>query len=324
MFKVLLAREIPGPAMERLKGEVDLDCVPEGTKLTKKDLMARIKDKDGFISMLDNPIDGEVLNAATNLKVISNYAVGFNNIDVKTATSKGIVVTNTPGVLTNATADLAWALMMSTSRRILEGDKYLRAGKFDGWAPKLMLGYDFTGKTLGIIGMGRIGSAVAKRASGFEMHVIYHNRHRLSEQEEKDLGVEYVSLDDIITKSDFISIHAPLTDETRHMLGEKQFKSMKKNCILVNAARGPIIDESALVKALKEGWIAGAGLDVYEDEPKVTEELLSMDNVVLEPHIGSATYETRAKMSDMVVDDCLAVLKGNKPANIENSEGYGK
>ncbi|MDI6602229.1 MAG: D-glycerate dehydrogenase [Thermoanaerobacteraceae bacterium] len=324
MFKILLTREIPGPAMEKLKKEVDLEYVSEETKLTKQEIIDKIKDKDGIISMLDDPMDAEVINAAPNLKVISNYAVGFNNIDVKAATARGIVVTNTPGVLTNATADLAWALLMATSRRIVEGDKYLRAGKFHCWGPKLILGYEFAGKTLGIIGMGRIGGAVAKRAKGFDMHVIYYKRHRLSEEEEKEIGAEYVTLDELLSRSDFISIHTPLTDDTRHMLCEEQFKKMKKNCILVNTARGLIIDEKALVKALKEGWIAGAGLDVYENEPEVTPELLEFDNVVLEPHIGSATYEARERMAEMVVEDCLAVLSGNRPQNLVNKEVYEK
>lgn len=322
MFKVLLTREMPGPAMEKLKRGVDLEYVSEETKLTKQEIIDRIKDKDGLISMLDDPIDAEVINAAHDLKVISNYAVGFNNIDIKTATSRGIAVTNTPGVLTNATADLAWALLMAVSRRTAEGDRYLRAGKFRCWGPKLMLGYEFAGKTLGIIGMGRIGSAVAKRASGFDMHVVYYKRHRLSQQEEKKAGAEYAGLDELLSQSDFISIHAPLTDETRHMLGEEQFKKMKDSCILINTARGPIVDESALTAALKQGWIAGAGLDVYENEPAVSPELLEMENVVLEPHIGSATYEAREKMAEMVADDCLAVLKGGRPDNIVNGELY--
>lgn len=324
MFKILLTREIPGPAMEKLKKKVDLEYVSEETKLTKEEIIDKIKDKDGVISMLDDPIDADVINAASKLRVISNYAVGFNNIDIKTATSRGIVVTNTPGILTNATADLAWALLMAVSRRIVEGDKFLRAGRFHCWGPKLMLGYELTGKTLGIIGMGRIGSAVARRARGFDMHVVYYKRHRLSEEEEKEIGAEYVNLDELLSKSDFVSIHAPLTDDTRHMLGEEQFKKMKRSCILVNTARGPIIDEKAMVKALKEGWIAGAGLDVYENEPYITQELLDMDNVVLEPHIGSATYEAREKMAEMVVNDCLAVLNGNKPVNIVNKEVYEK
>jgi glyoxylate reductase len=320
MYKVLLTREIPKAAMERLKKEADLEYVPEETKLTKEDIIERVKDKDGIISMLDDPIDVDVINSAPNLKVISNYAVGFNNIDIKTATSRGIVVTNTPGVLTNATADLAWALLMAVARRIVEGDKYVRAGRFRCWGPKLMLGYEFTGKTLGIIGMGRIGSAVAKRAKGFDMHVVYCNRRSKEEEKKKEIGAEYVSFDELISVSDFISIHAPLTEDTRHMVGEEEFKRMKKNCILINTARGPILDEKALVKALKEGWIAGAGLDVYENEPYITRELLSMDNVVLEPHIGSATYEARERMAEIVVDDCLAVLKGKRPENIVNKE----
>jgi len=318
MYKVLLTREIPEAAMERLKKEVDLEYVSEETKLTKEEIIERVKDKDGIISMLDDPIDAVVINSAPNLKVISNYAVGFNNIDVKAATSRGIVVTNTPDVLTDATADLAWALLMAVARRIVEGDRYVRAGHFHCWGPKLMLGYELSGKTLGIIGMGRIGSAVARRAKGFDMRVVYHNRR--SREGEKDIGAEYVSFDRLISVSDFISIHAPLTEDTRHMLGEEEFKQMKKNCILINTARGPIVDEKALVRALKEGWIAGAGLDVYENEPYVSQELLSMDNVVLEPHIGSATYEARERMAEMVVDDCLAVLKGRRPKNIVNIE----
>lgn len=320
MYRVLLTREIPGAAMERLKKETDLEYVPEETKLTKEEIIERVKDKDGIISMLDDSIDAVVINSAPNLKVISNYAVGFNNIDVKAATSRGIVVTNTPDVLTDATADLAWALLMAAARRIVEGDKYVRAGRFHCWGPKLMLGYEFTGKTLGIIGMGRIGSAVARRAKGFDMRVVYYNRRSKEEEKKKEIGAEYVGFDKLISVSDFISIHAPLTEDTRHMLGEEEFKRMKKNCILINTARGPIVDEKSLVKALKEGWIAGAGLDVYENEPYITQELLSMDNVILEPHIGSATYEARERMAEMVVDDCLAVLKGKRPRNIVNRE----
>ncbi|OQY09477.1 MAG: D-glycerate dehydrogenase, partial [Marinitoga sp. 4572_148] len=222
---------------------------------------------------------------------------------------------NTPGVLSDATADLAWALLFAVARKIIESDNFVRNGNFIGWRPRLFLGYDIKGKTLGIIGMGRIGKEMAKRAKGFEMKVLYYKRNKLSEAEEKELGVEYADLETLIKKSDYISLHTPLTDETYHLLDEKEFSMMKPNAIIINTARGPVINEKVLIKYLKERKIAGAGLDVYEEEPYIPNELLELNNVVLTPHTGSATFETRDKMAEMVADNVIAALKGDVPPN---------
>jgi len=258
--------------------------------------------------------------AGPQLKIIANYAVGFDNIDVDAATKRGIMVSNTPGVLTDTTADLAWALILATARRVVEGDKFLRHGKFKGWKPMLLLGTDVHHATLGIIGFGNIGKAVARRAIGFDMKVIYYSAHRAPLEVEEKLDVEYRSLDDLLREADFISIHVPLTKETQHLIGERELKMMKKEAYLINTARGPIVDEKALAKALKEGWIRGAGLDVFEREPEVEPELLELDNVVLLPHLGSASYDTRAKMATMAAENVVSALNGEVPPNLVNRE----
>ncbi|PKK81599.1 MAG: D-glycerate dehydrogenase, partial [Thermoplasmata archaeon HGW-Thermoplasmata-2] len=231
-------------------------------------------------------------------------------------------VTNTPGVLTDATADVAWALLFAAARRIAEGDRMVRTGKFNGWSPTMMLGQDVQGKILGVIGAGRIGTAFALKSRGFGMKVLYFARQR-NEMLEKELGAKKVPLDELLKTADFVSIHIPLTAETKHLIGERELRTMKKTAVLVNTARGPVIDEKALAKALKEKWIFGAGLDVYENEPMVNEELLSLDNVVLAPHIGSATVETRSRMAMMAVENIIAALEGKVPPNCVNPE-YAK
>ncbi|AEX86418.1 glyoxylate reductase [Marinitoga sp. 1135] len=317
MPKVSFTYEIPEIAEKKLKDAgFDVWVNREERTLTHEEIINLAKESDALITLLSDNINKEVLEAGKGkLKVVSNYAVGYNNIDVESAKEFSIYVTNTPGVLSDATADLAWALLFAVARKIVESDKFVREGKFIGWRPQLFLGYDIKGKTLGIIGMGRIGKEMAKRALGFDMKVLYYKRNRLSEAEEKELNVEYAPLEELIKKSDYISLHTPLTPETHHLLDEKEFSMMKPNVIIINTARGPVINEKVLIKYLKEGKIAGAGLDVYEEEPKIPEELLKLDNVVLTPHTGSATFETRDKMAEMVADNVIAALKGEVPPN---------
>lgn len=282
--------------------------------------MTYLKEADAVISMLSDPIDKEVIEAGKNLKVIANYAVGYNNIDIEAATKSGIAVVNTPDVLTEASADLAWALLLAVSRRVVEGDTMTRAGKFRGWAPELLLGVPVYGQTLGIIGAGRIGQAVARRAKGFGMRVLYHNRKRLPEAIENDLGMSYAALDDLLAESDFVSLHCPLTPETKHLIGPRELGLMKQTAVLINTARGPVVDEEALLQALRKKTIFGAGLDVYEKEPLLTPGLADLPNVVLTPHIGSADTRTRLAMVDMVLNDIIAVLNNERPQNLVNPE----
>jgi glyoxylate reductase len=320
MKKVFVTRILPGPAIEVLKQRCEVELNQEDRVISREELMRGVSGKDGLLCLLTDKIDAEVMDAAgPNLKVISNYAVGYDNIDVTEATRRGIAVTNTPGVLTETTADLTWAIMMAVARRIVEADNFLRTGQWKGWAPCLMLGHDVYGKTLGIVGLGRIGKAIARRAKGFDMRVLYYDTRR-DEQAERELGVAYVPLENLLRESDFVSIHAPLTEKTRHLIGEKELRLMKPTAFLVNVARGPLVDEAALIRALREKWIAGAALDVFEREPYVPPELIQMKNVVLVPHIGSASVETRSKMAMMAVENLLAVLEGKIPPNLVNPE----
>lgn len=318
--KVFVTARIPDEGLELLQKDCDVTINEKEGVLAKQELIDGIGCGDGVLSMLSDAITEDVLNVCPNLRVIANYAVGYNNIDLAAATKRGIVVTNTPGVLTEATADLAWALLMDAARRVTEGDRMTRAGKFTGWAPKLLLGYDVHSTTLGIIGFGRIGQAMARRAKGFNMRVLYHQRNRAAQEAEKELNADYVSLNELLKNSDFISLHCPLTPETKYLIGEKQISMMKPNAVLINTARGPVVDEKALVRALKEKRIFGAGFDVYENEPKLTEGLAQLDNVVLAPHIGSASFATRAKMSVMAAQSILDVLSGKTPENAVNKE----
>lgn len=314
-YKVLLTRRIIDEVMNYLASHVELEVGSD--EIMERDvLLNKIKDKDGIISMLDDRIDEEVIDSAPKLKVISNYAVGYNNINVKYAISKGIFVTNTPGVLTETTADLTWALILSTCRLIPQADSFVRKGLFKGWGPLMFLGKDVYGKTLGIIGLGRIGKSVAKRAAGFSMKVLYWDKLKLDREEEKKLGVEYRELESLLQESDIVTVHLPLTSETYHLLDREKLSLMKKDSVLINTARGPIVDEKALSEFLDEGKIWGAGFDVYENEPEIEKKLFHHPRVVLLPHIGSASYETRKKMGIMAVDGLLKALKGEIPDNL--------
>lgn len=314
---------IPDDGMQLLYERCEVTVNPHDRVLTRDELLEGVRGADALLCLLTDTIDDELMAANPQLKVISNYAVGFNNIDIKAATKRGIPVCNTPGVLTDATADLAWTLLMSTARRVVEGDAFVRQGKFKGWGPMLLLGADITGKTLGIVGMGRIGQAVAKRAKGFDMTILYHDVAPVPQAEEA-FGAKYVELDELLKESDFVTLHAPLLPSTHHLIGEQQLQLMKKTAILVNTARGPLIDEKALVKALQNRVIAGAGLDVFEEEPQLAPGLAELDNVVLLPHLGSATVETRSKMAVLAAKNLLAVLDGETPPHCVNPEVLAK
>lgn len=320
--KVFLTRELPPKAMERLRKETDLEMNKEDRVLTKGEIIQGVKGKDALLCLLTDQIDEDVLSANPDLQVVANYAVGFNNIDVEAATKMGIPVSNTPGVLTETSADLTFALILSVGRRIPESDKYLRTGQWTGWGPLQFLGTDIHGSTLGIIGMGRIGKALVKRAIGFGMDVKYWNRTRLNEEEEKLMGVEYFSFSYLLQEADFISLHVAYNQETHHLISSKEFQGMKSTAVLINTSRGAVVDEKALVKALQSGQIWGAGLDVFENEPEVEPELLEMDQVVILPHLGSATIATRTRMAMIAIDNLLAVLQGEPAPNLVNKEIY--
>lgn len=319
--KVYVTREIPERGLKKIIERFDVEVWPEYDPPPKQVIIERARDADALVTLLTDKIDAEVFNAAQKLKIVAQMAVGYDNIDVEEATRRGIYVTNTPGVLTETTADLAWALLMAIARRIVEADKYVREGKWKvAWHPMMLLGRDVYGATLGIIGAGRIGSAVARRAKGFDMRILYYDIVRRPELE-KELGAEYVDLDTLLKESDFITIHVPLTKETYHMIDAEKLKLVKKTAYIINTSRGPVIDEEALYKALKEGKIAGAALDVFEKEPiSMDNPLLRLDNVVLTPHIGSASYETRSKMADMVAENLIAFFEGRVPPNLVNPE----
>jgi glyoxylate reductase len=323
--RIFVTRRIPQEGLEILKRFCQVEVSDYDGVIPRSLLLEKVKDTDGLLVLLTDMIDKKVIVAAgKKLRVISNYAVGYNNIDVVEATKRGIMVTNTPGVLTETTADLAWALLMCIGRRIVEGDKLVRAGKFRGWEPMLLLGTDIHESTLGLIGFGRIGQAMARRAKGFNLKVIYYDREPVPPIIEKELGASYVSFDELLRKSDFISVHVPLTEETFHLIGQEEFSMMKKESYLINTARGPIIDEKALVKALKGGVIRGAALDVFENEPAIEQELMNMDNVVIVPHIGSASYRTRTKMAIMAAKNLISALRGERPEFLVNPEVLGK
>ncbi|MEM0023042.1 MAG: glyoxylate reductase [Thermofilaceae archaeon] len=326
--RVFVTRQIPEERLRIIREYYEVEVWDRYTPPPREVLLEKARDVDALVTLLTDRIDRELLDNAPRLRIIAQYAVGYDNIDVEYATRKGVYVTNTPGVLTDATADLAWALLLAAARRIVEADRFVRSGEYwrtgTGWHPLMMLGYHVTGKTLGIIGMGRIGQAVARRAKGFDMRILYYQRHRLPGELERELGAQYVDLETLLRESDFVTIHVPLTKETYHMIGERELKIMKRAAILVNTARGAVIDEQALVKALKEGWIAAAGLDVFELEPLPPDHpLTKLENVVLAPHIGSATYETRAAMAELVARNLVAFYKGEVPPNLVNREVVG-
>jgi len=323
-YKVFVTRKLSRPGLELLEKSCYVEVNPYDRILTKEEIIEGLAGKDGLLCLLTDKIDREIISSNPGLKVISNYAVGYNNIDVAFATEKKIPVTNTPGVLTKTTADLTWALILAVSRRIVEGDKLTRKNKFTGWAPEFMLGTDVCGKTLGIVGMGRIGKEVARRASGFDMKILYNNNKQMAEEEERRFNAEFVSLERLLRESDFISLHVPLNEKTKYLIGEKEFAIMKNTSFLINTSRGEVIHEKALLRALENRVIAGAGLDVYEEEPSVTEGLMELENVVLLPHMGSASIETRTKMAFMAVENLLEALYGRVPPNIVNKEIYNK
>lgn len=323
-YNVYVTRRIPDPGLELLRRECEVvEVNPEDRPLTKEELLDGVRGRDGVLCMLTDDIDEAVLRAAEKARGFANYAVGYNNIDVAKATELGKVVTNTPGVLTDATADMAWALLLAVARRVVESDRFMRSGKFTGWSPMLFLGADVTGRTLGIVGAGRIGTAVALRSRGFDMKVLYCD-HRVNETLERELGARRVELDELLAESDFVSVHVPLTDRTRHMFSTEQFKRMKRSAIFINTSRGPVHDETALVEALRGGQIAGAGLDVYEDEPRMKAGLADLDNVVVCPHLGSATIATRSRMATMAAENLIAIVKGERAPNCVNPEVYEK
>ena len=309
---LLISRGLSLEALALVPKDVVVDLNGHEHPLTRNDLLRRLKGKQGLICQITDTIDDEVL-ATPGLEVVSNVAVGYNNIDVASAKRRKIVVTNTPDVLTETTADFTWALLMAAARRVVEADRYARSGDWRSWRWDLLWGLDVYGKTIGILGFGRIGRAVARRALGFGMRVLYHDSVRATAEIEGELKATYVDKETLLRDSDFVTLHVLLSPETRHLIDERALRSMKKTAVLVNAARGPIVDEPALVRALSERWIAAAGLDVFEEEPKIHAGLMPLTNAVLAPHIASASFDTRLAMSTLALKNCLAVLEGKPP-----------
>jgi len=319
--KIYVTRKLPERGLQIIRKHFDMEVWPEYAPPPKKTIIEKAKNVDALATLLSDKIDAEVFNAAPRLKIVSQLAVGFDNIDIPEATKRGIYVTNTPEVLTDTTADFAWALLMALARRVIEADKYVRTGQWKvGWHPDMMAGRDIYNATIGVVGAGRIGYAVAKRATGFSMKILFYDVVPRPEIE-KDFGAKKVDLDTLLRESDFVSIHVPLMKETQHLINEQKLKLMKKTAYLINNSRGPVVDEKALYKALKEGWIAGAGLDVFEQEPTpVDNPLLKLDNVAVAPHISSASIETRSKMGEMVAENLVAFFEGKKPPNLLNAD----
>ncbi len=315
-MKALVTGNLPKEIIATLRAEHEVVLNSYDRPMPREEILANVSDKDGLLCMVTDRIDDELMEKAPNLRIVANYGVGYDNIDLAAATARGIWVTNTPGVLTDATADLTFALMLGLARRIVEGEAMIRAGEWKSWAP--FLGTEVSGKTLGIIGLGQIGKAVARRALGFDMRIIYHNRRRIDEKKERELNVAYVSLEELLSEADFVSLHVTLTNETRHLIGARELSRMKPTAYLINASRGPVVDEMELVEALKAKKIAGAGLDVYENEPALTPGLLELNNVLLLPHVGSATIETRTAMAKLAAENLLEGLRGVLPRNCLN------
>ena len=319
--KIYVTRKLPERGLQIIRKHFDMEVWPEYAPPPKKTIIEKAKNVDALATLLSDKIDAEVFNAAPRLKIVSQLAVGYDNIDIPEATKRGIYVTNTPEVLTDTTADFAWALLMALARRVIEADKYVRTGQWKvGWHPDMMTGRDIYNATIGVVGAGRIGYAVAKRATGFSMKILFYDVVPRPEIE-KDFGAKKVDLDTLLKESDFVSIHVPLMKETQHLINEQKLKLMKKTAYLINNSRGPVVDEKALYKALKEGWIAGAGLDVFEQEPTPADNpLLKLDNVAVAPHISSASIETRSKMGEMVAENLVAFFEGKKPPNLLNAD----
>lgn len=322
--RVLVTSRLPGDAVAHLSSRAAVEVHGGPEPLNGQELVARTAGCDAMVCLLTDRISADFLSSCPDLKLVANVAVGVDNIDVQAATERGILVTNTPGVLDETTADLAFGLMLSCARRIAEADRFIRAGRWDSWQPELMLGTDVYGKTLGLIGFGRIGQAVGRRALGFGMTVLYARRALPPHAGEEDTGsgLRHVALHELLRRSDFISIHCPLNRETHHLLGSRELSLLKPGAILVNTARGPIVDQSALIAALLAGRLKAAALDVFENEPCVPPELLEMDRVVLTPHIGSASIETRSAMARLAVDGLLSAFSGCQPANTVNGRAW--
>jgi lactate dehydrogenase-like 2-hydroxyacid dehydrogenase len=318
--QVLVTRKVFEEALTLLGKQFIVESNQRDLALPPPQFAKKLRGKAAAMILLTDLVDDRLLAQCPDLKIVANIAVGYNNIDVKACTGRGVMVTNTPGVLDDTTADFAWTLLMAAARRVVESDNYFRAGKWKGWGLMQFMGYDVHHKTLGIVGLGRIGKGVARRAQGFDMRVIYTDVQRADESTEREYGVMYVDKRTLLRESDFVSLHVPLFPATRHYLSDAEFALMKRTAILVNAARGPILDEKALVRALKEGKLAGAGLDVYEQEPKCERALLYMKNVVLAPHTASASIETRLRMAMMAAENIVAGLRGQRPPNLVNPE----
>lgn len=316
--KVLVTREVFTEALDVLAQYFEVDSNQGDVPFTPSELAQRLSDKDGAMTTISDRIDAALLARCPRLKAVCNIAVGYNNIDVQACNERGILVTNTPGVLDEATADLTWALILATARRLSEAEAYMRAGEWRGWKLKQFLGRDVHGATLGILGMGRIGQAVARRARGFDMPVLYHNRTRVDAAIEQALNAKYVSLDELLGRADILALNVPYSPATHHLIGAAQLARMKPNAILINVARGGVVDDQALCAALKDGRIAGAGLDVYENEPNFLPDFLALKNVVLAPHIGSSTESTRRKMAMTAAQNLVAALTTGKPPNLVN------
>ncbi len=318
--RVLVTREISPEAIARLKQHFVVDGNQKDLPVSPRQLLQRLKGKDGAVTLTTDVISDDVLTRNPQLKIVSNVAVGYNNLDVAAATKRGVMMTNTPGVLDDTTADLTWALILGAARGLAHADHTIRAGKWRRWRMMEFLGQDVYGKTIGICGFGRIGRGVARRAMGFNMKVLYASRGRAPESLEQELRASYVDKQTLLRESDVVTLHLPLFPETRHYIGARELALMKKTAILVNASRGPVVDEKALVKALKSRRIFAAGLDVYENEPALAPGLATLPNVVLTPHVGSGTVETRRKMSEMAAANCIAGLTGQRPPNLLNPE----
>jgi glyoxylate reductase len=319
--RVYVTYRIPPPFHEILQDQCELEYNPREEPIPRSELLRAVREKDGLVCMVSEKIDAELMDQGKGLRVVSSYSVGFDHISIPEATKRGVYITNTPGVLTEATADLTWTLLMTVARRIVESDNYLRQGRWRTWAPDLMVGADVHGMTLGIVGLGRIGAAVARRARGFNMRILYYDVIDPPAQLVTEVGAQKVTLEKLLAESDFVTLHVPLTEETRHIMNEKTLRMMKSTAYLINASRGPMVDEPSLARALKEKWIAGAALDVYEQEPlSMSSPLLSLRNLVLVPHIGSATTTSRAKMAELAAKNLLLIFQGKPPLHLVNPD----
>jgi glyoxylate reductase len=321
--RVFVSRLIPQEGLDIVLAACDAEVNSDDIPLSEDELIEKVKGKDGLLCLLTDDITEPILKANPQLKIVANVAVGFDNIDVQAAIRHKVMVTNTPGVLDNTTADFTWCLLLASGRRLVEADRYTRAGKYTGWGIMLLCGEDIFGKTLGVCGLGRIGRGVAKRAQGFEMRILYTDAVRAPVEVERELGAQFVDKETLFREADFVTLHVPLLPDTRHYVSVKELKLMKKTAHLINASRGPVVDEVALVQALRERWIAGAGMDVYEDEPQLVPGLVELDNVTLAPHIASASVETRTKMAVMAAANLVDGLQGRRPPNLVNPEVLG-